>query len=161
MFSDVHQQFLTSMNLRMLGSILDDAGIVDIDTSPDRERRMSFGRYLVDAFQTGVTGEAELAQGLAARIEALPAAGVRNDTNPSEQADIAEWENEGGRPGLPDDWEPYLFGRRIERDGTWTIYHVFSGTPAQYGTWDMEGLTGTVASRALRTVNLPQSAGEP
>ena len=161
MFSDVHQQFLTSMNLRMLGGILDDAGIVDIDTGPDRERRMSFGRYLIDAFQTGVTGEAELAQGLAARIEDLLAARIPDDTNPSEQADIAEWENEGGRPGLSDDWQPYLFGRRIERDGTWTIYHVFSGAPAQYGAWDMEGLTGMVASRALRTINLPQSAGEP
>ena len=47
------------------------------------------------------------------------------------------WENEGGAvapykesPAIEDqvrDSEHY--GRRVEADGTWTIYHVFTGVP--------------------------------
>ena len=38
---------------------------------------------------------------------------------------ISVWENEGGSraPGTPDG----QFGRRVERDRSWTVYHVFPG----------------------------------
>jgi hypothetical protein len=42
---------------------------------------------------------------------------------------ISVWENEGGSqaPDTPDG----QFGRRVEMDRSWTIYHVFTGVPAR------------------------------
>src|SRR3984885_5460069 len=42
---------------------------------------------------------------------------------------ISVWENEGGSraPDTPDG----QFGRRVEMDRSWTIYHVFTGIPAR------------------------------
>jgi hypothetical protein len=39
------------------------------------------------------------------------------------------WENEGGAraPDAPDG----EFGRRVEMDRSWTIYHVFTGVPVR------------------------------
>ena len=38
------------------------------------------------------------------------------------------WENEGGAPGR--DSMDHQYGRRIETDRSWTVYHVFTGVPA-------------------------------
>jgi hypothetical protein len=45
------------------------------------------------------------------------------------------------------------YGRRIERDGTWTVYHVFSGVPAQIGGQSMYGLDKARATETMVWVN--------
>ena len=42
---------------------------------------------------------------------------------------IEIWENEGGAPGR--DPMDHQYGRRIEADRSWTVYHVFTGEPAR------------------------------
>jgi hypothetical protein len=60
---------------------------------------------------------------------------------------IGIWENEGGAPAptLID----YQYGRRIETDRSWTIYHVFSGVPARIGGSRTTGLTRAEATNSL------------
>jgi hypothetical protein len=57
---------------------------------------------------------------------------------------ISVWENEGGAraSGAPDG----QFGRRVELDRSWTVYHVFTGVPAR-----VDGLTLTDLSRSAAT----------
>jgi hypothetical protein len=92
--------------------------------------------------------------------------GVRNpDVAPSAspdeiRQDIQAWENEGGAIAVVHGQDWYRFGKRIESDGTWTIYHVFSGVPAKLGTWKMNGLKAPVAERALHIINTPSKKGE-
>jgi len=46
---------------------------------------------------------------------------------------ISVWENEGGaRASKPPDDQ---FGRRVEFDRSWTIYHVFTGFPRVSTAW--------------------------
>ncbi|KSV84906.1 hypothetical protein N183_00340 [Sinorhizobium sp. Sb3] len=49
----------------------------------------------------------------------------------------------------------YQYGRRVECDRSYTIYHVFTGVPAKIGSWTMTGLSQKNAARALRTLNTP------
>jgi hypothetical protein len=160
MSSVVPQQHFSSLNLQMLGRVLDTAGVFDIDTAWHLERRMRYGRFVIGVFQEGMTSEAELANTLTGQFEVLHASSIRSAKDQSQSTDIERWENEGGSPVRPRGSGPYLFGKRIEPDGTWTIHHVFTGVPAQYGTWEMEGLTRSVAERALRTINTPSQSGE-
>ncbi|MGF6175158.1 hypothetical protein [Ensifer sp. 4252] len=64
---------------------------------------------------------------------------------------IIRWRNEGRAPH--DVLGRYQFGRRVEVDGSWTIYHVFSGKPAQVGAWKMIGLNRQNAHQALDVLN--------
>ena len=48
---------------------------------------------------------------------------------------------------LPDS-EGYL-GRRVEADGSWTMYHVFTGTPARVSDRIMVGLTKSEATATM------------
>lgn len=45
------------------------------------------------------------------------------------------------------------YGRRIERDGTWTVYHVFTGLPAEIGGRFMLDLEEAEATRTMTWVN--------
>ncbi|MCC4243186.1 hypothetical protein [Stappia indica] len=47
------------------------------------------------------------------------------------------------------------FGRRIEEDRTWTIYHVYTGVPAFSDGMGMTGLSRTDATRGMRLLNSP------
>ena len=58
--------------------------------------------------------------------------------------DISIWENEGGALDRCD--MNHHYGRRIEPDGSWTIYHVFTGAPAELEGWSMAGLGETDAT---------------
>ena len=61
------------------------------------------------------------------------------------------WDNEGGaaeRTG-----RGYRFGRRFEADRSWTIYHVYTGVPAQLGNLRMIGLDKPTAAHALHVLN--------
>jgi hypothetical protein len=57
---------------------------------------------------------------------------------------LATWDDEGGRPSLDSMHSEY--GKRIELDGSWTIYHVFTGGPA---TIDGDLMQGMNARNAL------------
>ncbi|MBL0371316.1 hypothetical protein JJB09_04685 [Rhizobium sp. KVB221] len=160
MSSVVFLPHLTSLNLQMLGRVLDTAGIFNIDTAWHLERRMRFGRFLVDAFEEGITSEAELVASLEERLDVLDASCLPDAVMRDSRSDNVGWEHEGDSLGRTSDWASYLFGKRTEQDGSWTIYHVFSGLPAQYGTWNMQGLTEQEAERALRTINTPSFSGE-
>lgn len=45
------------------------------------------------------------------------------------------------------------YGRRIEPDSTWTIYHVFTGVPAEIGKRAMVGMTENNATAAMIWLN--------
>ncbi len=66
---------------------------------------------------------------------------------------ISVWESEGGAPNRS--MRLYQYGRRVECDRSYTIYHVFTGVPAKIGSWTMTGLSQKNAARALRTLNTP------
>lgn len=72
------------------------------------------------------------------------------ERQPTEDA-IAVWENEGGAPGS--DSMNHLYGRRIEADRTWTVYHVFSGIPAHVGGSAMIGLSRSDATTSMLSLN--------
>jgi hypothetical protein len=64
---------------------------------------------------------------------------------------IAVWENEGGAPAQ--DSMDHQYGRRIERDGSWSIYHVFSGVPAKIQGHRMTGLSQSDATEGMLSLN--------
>lgn len=65
---------------------------------------------------------------------------------------IAIWENEGGAPGR--DFMEHQYGRRIEADRSWTVYHVFTGVAARTGGDDMTGLNRSQATIRMMSLNL-------
>jgi hypothetical protein len=65
---------------------------------------------------------------------------------------IGVWENEGGAPAR-DSMDSH-YGRRIETDGTWSIYHVFTGVIAAIGGHAMTGLNGSGATESMTALNL-------
>ncbi|MEQ1940387.1 hypothetical protein ABMA46_19260 [Mesorhizobium sp. CN5-321] len=67
-------------------------------------------------------------------------------------AAISVWENEGGAPGQ--DSMHHQYGRRIEADRSWTIYHVFTGIPARFGDAAMTGLSRMDATSGMLRLNL-------
>jgi hypothetical protein len=62
------------------------------------------------------------------------------------------WENEGGAPG-PDSMDCH-YGRRVEIDGSWTIYDVFTGIPADIVRRCVTGLTRSSATEGMLSLNL-------
>lgn len=50
-------------------------------------------------------------------------------------------------------------GRRIERDRTWTVYHAFTGAPAQAGGEPLTGLSRTMATDIMVVLNRRIAAG--
>jgi hypothetical protein len=67
-------------------------------------------------------------------------------------AAISVWENEGGAHGQ--DSMHHHYGRRIEADRSWTIYHVFTGIPARFGGAAMTGLSRLDATSGMLRLNL-------
>ena len=64
---------------------------------------------------------------------------------------IGVWDNEGGASGAAPRDEQY--GRRIEIDRSWTVYHVFTGVPASPGGQDMIGLSRSAATDGMLCLN--------
>ena len=65
--------------------------------------------------------------------------------------EISIWENEGGALDCSDMNHDY--GRRIEPDGSWTIFHVFTEAPADMGSRSMAGLSKTDATTRMIVLN--------
>jgi hypothetical protein len=64
---------------------------------------------------------------------------------------ISVWENEGGSraPDTPDG----QFGRRVEMDRSWTIYHVFTGVPARVDGSALTDLSRSAATNGMLSLN--------
>lgn len=65
---------------------------------------------------------------------------------------ICAWENEGGAPGR--DSMDHHYGRRIETDRSWSVYHVFTGDTAHAGGRPMTGLSRSDATGRMIALNL-------
>jgi hypothetical protein len=64
---------------------------------------------------------------------------------------ISVWENEGGaQASNPPDGQ---FGRRVEMDSSWTIYHVFTGVPARVDGSALTHLSGSAATDGMLSLN--------
>jgi hypothetical protein len=64
---------------------------------------------------------------------------------------IAIWENEGGAQGRSS--MDHHYGRRIEMDRSWSVYHVFTGVPAYIGGLSMTGLSRSDATAGMLSLN--------
>jgi hypothetical protein len=79
--------------------------------------------------------------------------GQRNQTDLERNTTaIAVWENEGGAPGH--NLTEHLYGRRVEADRSWTVYHVFTGVAARVGNDDLIGLSRSQATSRMMSLNL-------
>ena len=65
---------------------------------------------------------------------------------------ICAWENQGGAPGR--DSMDHHYGRRIETDRSWSVYHVFTGDTAHAGGRPMTGLSRSDATGRMIALNL-------
>jgi hypothetical protein len=52
-----------------------------------------------------------------------------------------------------------LYGRRIEMDRSWTVYHVFTGVPADIGQGLMTGLSRADATDKMMSLNRRSVSG--
>ena len=64
---------------------------------------------------------------------------------------IDRWENEGGAHGH--DSPDLHYGRRVEADRSWTVYHVFTGVPARIDGSTMIGLSQEAATDGMLSLN--------
>jgi hypothetical protein len=64
---------------------------------------------------------------------------------------IAVWENEGGAQGQSS--MDHHFGRRIETDRSWSVFHVFTGIPADMDGHPMTGLSRSDATERMLFLN--------
>lgn len=68
---------------------------------------------------------------------------------------LEKWEDEGGAPRQDSMHSEY--GKRIENDGFWTIYHVFTGSPATIGGDLMQGMNAQDALDQMTRTNSDNS----
>lgn len=66
-------------------------------------------------------------------------------------APFGVWENGGGAQGR--DCLDRQFGRRVEADRSWTVYHVFTGVPARSDGQAMIGLSRSDATQGMFSLN--------
>lgn len=64
---------------------------------------------------------------------------------------LSVWESEGGAAAPTTNF--IQFGRRIERDRSWTVYHVFSGVPARLEGHALTGLSHMNATSYMLSLN--------
>lgn len=53
------------------------------------------------------------------------------------------------------------FGRRVEANGSWTVYHVFSGVPADLREIASAGLSRAEATRIMKSLNAADCTCRP
>lgn len=64
---------------------------------------------------------------------------------------IALWDNEGGAQAQSS--MDHHYGRRIELDRSWSVYHVFTGVPADVAGHSMIGLSRSGATESMLSLN--------
>ncbi|PBC00899.1 hypothetical protein [Mesorhizobium sp. WSM3860] len=55
------------------------------------------------------------------------------------------------------DFRDHQYGRRVEADRSWTVYHVFTGIPAHVNGASMIGLSRSEATKNMLSLNLRNS----
>ncbi len=69
---------------------------------------------------------------------------------------LEKWADEGG--ALAQDSMHREYGKRIEADGSWTVYHVFTGSPATIGGDLMQGMNAKNALDQMMKTNSGNSS---
>lgn len=151
--SSNHRQFFTSDDLAMLDRVLAHAGFPHSPDTLQRDLRIDVTRILISSFQHDVTTELSLHEVLAEllAVEEIPVAEAGYDIAAKIFSERFRPESAPADCGAED---PY--GKRVEIDGSWTVYHVFTGVPAQFGSWEMTDLDAKTARQALRILNAPE-----
>ena len=144
------QQHFTPADIAMLDRILDRAALYNLPGSGAQQNRSEAAQFLIRSFQHGMINEGALYFALLNRQDkTMDQSGEATVEAPSQKSDtIPAFTAKGG----------YRYGRRVEPDGTWTIYHVFSGEQASHDSWNMAGLNVKTADRVLRLLNAPSKA---
>lgn len=152
MHSDARKTIITATDLVMLRAIL-DRSYADPEGKPlSGKPRDDAARRLIALFEQGITSEPALTQALRERD-------MDKSFGSSELPETAEERHHVTPTPTNVAAGGYRYGKRVEANGTWTIYHVFSGVPAEYAKWKMVGLNVKTAERALRILNTPVSVG--
>ncbi|MBZ9851444.1 hypothetical protein LB565_25990 [Mesorhizobium sp. CA14] len=55
------------------------------------------------------------------------------------------------------EFRDHQYGRRVEADRSWTVYHVFTGIPAHVNGTSMIGLSRSEATNKMLSLNLRNS----
>lgn len=74
-----------------------------------------------------------------------------DSVNDGEGASVERWENEGGSVGSNVGKPEY--GRRVETDRSWTVYHVYTGVPGQVDSETLIGLSRGKATEIMLALN--------
>lgn len=98
--------------------------------------------------QATAASKESAAGGLAASAE-MRASQPRSRSDAGEP--VERWENEGG--ALFRGGGERQYGRRVEADGTWTVYHVFTGIPAFFNGRLASGLSRGEATFGMIWLN--------
>jgi hypothetical protein len=147
----LYRQYFTETDLTMLERVLDRAGLANGSDPDERRKRRDGAQFLIGQFQQGVTAENALGRALKNR------AGVPAPEVTSAGYELAARKFREGLTPVSGETDAYRFGRRVEPNGTWTIYHVFTGVPAEFASWKMVGLHVKTAERALKILNSPKN----
>lgn len=99
-----------------------------LEPNRDFEKEVTVADHIADWMQNGIHDEEELRR----RLEAL------GNAHDDEARAIDAWDAEGGAPQAK---RSSRYGRRIEQDGTWTIYEVLDGREARKRGLMPSGLT--------------------
>lgn len=67
--------------------------------------------------------------------------------------DFHDSRREATRSRSADDRRDRQYGRRVEEDRSWTVYHVFTGIPADGGSAAMTGLSRADATHMMMSLN--------
>lgn len=144
------KHYLTTSEVAMLRRVLDAAGFRDDMEHSGHGKRDDAARLLIALFEQGITAEGKL-------TEALQASMAASSPGPNPGFQIASERFHSDPTPTVATAGGYRYGKRVEKNGTWTIYHVFSGVPAEYASWKMTGLHVKTAERALKILNAPAS----
>ncbi|MXN67168.1 hypothetical protein GR183_19845 [Stappia sp. GBMRC 2046] len=74
-----------------------------------------------------------------------------NNESKSPKFGLDRWDDDGGASNRDSMYNEY--GRRIEGDGTWTVYHVFTGVPATIGGQIMKGMNASDSMTRMMLTN--------
>ena len=154
--SSTSRQFFTPDDLAMLDRVLAHANFLQSNEYVKREARLEATRFLITVFLAGETSELGLRNKLADRgiIEAPKIKEVGAELAVKVSLGSFRSVTPAAYPG-----GGYQFCKRADFNGSWTVYHVFSAVPAQFGSWSLVELKAKTAKRALKILNSPERVG--
>jgi|EndMetStandDraft_4_1072995.scaffolds.fasta_scaffold915493_1 hypothetical protein len=144
------RHYLTSGDLAMLERVLAQTNFPRSVDALKAEARSDAARLLIARFQRGETSEVRLRETLS-ELSAVDDYGYEAEGYDVAISIAAAGDMTTVLPGVQ-----YGYGKRIETDKSWTIYHVFTGIPASIGVSDLVQLDAKTAIRALRMLNTPE-----